>query len=71
MFLVSCGGEECITCSGEDPFFGLSFSQEACDNEDGTITVSGTALGITADTTYTSTIEAFRQENEAAGFSCN
>jgi len=69
--LVACGGGECTTCSGQDPFFGLEISSEACDNEDGTITVTSSVAGITQDTTFTGTISAFVTENQAAGLDCN
>ena len=69
--LTSCGSDgECVTCSGEDPIFGLQISNEACDNEDGTITVSASVAGISQDSTYQGTLAEFRSENEAAGLTC-
>ncbi len=73
-FITSCGGGECVTCTANDPFLGLSIEQEICDNEDGTVTVTSSALGISQDTTFNGTLSGIEEEFLNSGFenaACN
>ncbi len=61
LFVMSCGGDECKTCDVTDPIFGLEFTTEACDNGDGTITIS--SLG--QDTIVSQSLDDYVREIES------
>ncbi len=66
---ASCGDDECVKCSQN--LLGLEVETEACDNGDGTLTITATVDGETATETATGTLDEFRTESEAAGANCD
>lgn len=69
---VACNKDDdddktCTTC--EFSFFGIETTEEACQDGDDVV-VTGTALGISYDTTFQGSVEAYVEFLENQGYSC-